>query len=732
MRKSRSKFKLWFDRLLSKSLIRQLAFLAVLLVIALGLSYLLLSLSGAEWGRFCAEKKVSKWLLPLYLLIDSNALNNLYITDEGPRMVHRWMLIASTITFLIGAFIFNGAIIGIITNSIERRVESHRKGLFHYLKSGHYVILGYDAMVPSIINCLFKKDPKAFVLLMSAADTEYVTEKLKKSFNEKQLKSILVNYGHRMSTDYYKDIHLESASEIFIVGLRPLSAHDATNVECVDSICRYLNQKEVNELPRRITCVFEDIDTYEAFKTTEIFGEVKKLGIEFVPYNYYYGWAKQVFINRCYTDVDGGEIIKYPTVYGNGITPDDKKYVHLVFIGITYFAEALARQAANVLHFPNFNTDPRLKTLISFIDINAAQEINEFIVHNRHIFQIQSYYFRDLSDNAESDERIKRPPTYFNQENGYGDEDRDFLDVEFEFVQGNIFSRKVQCLIREWALDKEGQYLSIFLPMSDQRRNFAFGMNLPDEVYDNEIPVFIRQDKSDNFITNLRKMDKTIVNDTKRNTYSFVQDGKLQQKVQGGRYSNIYPFGMNESAFSADNQSLKMAKLINYLYFTADYAHYKFKEIPELEALPDEQIWNEAEGFWRELTIALKWSCIYNAYTIQTKLSSLFAMRGLDIDTNRANLQPLTEEEVDVMARVEHNRWNVERLFMGFRKPHREEDKYRNENAAYVDALRKNKNRFIHHDIRPYDNLDNIRELDAEYSRYIPWLLQMVEPSNKS
>ncbi len=151
MVKSHSRFKLWFDRLLSKSLLRQLGILAIGLFIAFVISYLLLSFSGAEWQAFCKAKKMSCWLLPLYLLIDSNALNNLYISSD----VHGWMLFASSITFLVGAFIFNGAIIGIITNSIEQRVSNHREGHLHYLKSGHYVIMGYDDMVPSIITHIF-------------------------------------------------------------------------------------------------------------------------------------------------------------------------------------------------------------------------------------------------------------------------------------------------------------------------------------------------------------------------------------------------------------------------------------------------------------------------------------------------------------------------------------------------------------------------------------------------
>ena len=725
MNKSYYKFRLWFDRLLSKSLWRQFGLLALALVISFGLSYMLLSLSGAQWKSFCDDNDVSRWLLPLYLLIDANALNTLYIGGH----VHGWMLFVSSITFLVGSFIFNGAIIGIITNSIEQRVENHREGHLHYLKSGHYIIMGYDEMVPSVIMHIFEKDSDAFVLLLSAVESENLHERLRKVFNEKTLERIIINYGHRMSMDYYKDIHLESAEQIYIVGMRALPAHDAVNVECVDSICDYLQQPSIFGHPQRITCVFEDLDTYAAFKTSEIFGRVKKIGMEFVPYNYYSGWAKQVFIKRFHQDLNHpNEKIKYPPVYGEkGVGPNDNKKVHLVFVGTSNFAVAFAMEAANVLHFPNFETKG-VKTLITFIDLKADKEKDVFIARNRHFFEIQSHYYQDLSNESKSLEHIRIDPLFFNDKKGYNKDEHDFLDVEFEFIKGDVFSERVQKLISEWASDKDGQYLSLFLALADQRQNCILGMNMPDEVYDNEVNVFIRQDRSDNFVYNLRKADEQFRGDEKKNTHYLVKKGKLiKDGPHGGRYSHIYPFGMNATAYSADEKSLLRAKLINYLYSTARFEINKFQSLLALDAMPSQDIWKEADDEWRKLNVALKWSNLYNAYTLRIKLASLRAYRGLSIDNTSQDTWSLSDDEVDMMANVEHNRWNVEKLLMGYRKPHREEDKYEEANKPFKTDLKKNKERFIHHDIRPFSKLDGIDELDREFSRYIPWIIRMTE-----
>ena len=709
--------KLWFDRLLSKNLWKQFLILGVVLVVALGLSYLMLSWSGADWQQFCERKGLNKLLLPVYLLIDSNALSNIYIDDEGgANAVHGWMLLASSITFLFGVFVFNGIIIGIITNSIERRVVNHKEGRIHYLKSGHYIIMGYDEMVSSFITHILNKDKEAYILILTAKDTIGVRELLLKSFSEKLMKRVIVNYGHRISSEAYEDIHLESAKEVFVVGNHSNVAHDAINVECVESISRYLKGKK--QKPSRITCVFKDLDTYAAFKTSEIFNDIKNLEIEFIPYNFYTGWAKQVFVKRFYKDFDNpGVEYLYPLVYGEGIKPDDDKYVHLVFVGTTNFAVAFAMEAANVLHFPNAD---KAKTRITFIDMNADKEKDEFITRNRHFFEVQHYIYRDLSGCKVTEEEGFRFE-HLNRKNG---EAVDFLDVEFEFIKGDVFSKEVQNVISGWSDEhKKKQYLSVFLALADQRENFVMGMNMPDEVYANEVPVFIRQNRSDNFVTNLRNEDAKV--EGKKFTYSVVKNGEVVQKQRDARYAHIYPFGMNETAFCADNHSLKRAKLINYLYATANHVTYEFQDISVLDSIPESKIWEDANAYWKNLSVALKWSNLYGAYTMRTKQRTLRVMRGLDIDDMSRDYDALSDYEVEQLAFVEHNRWNVEKLLMGYRKPKKDEDKY--EYPEYADKLRKNKDLFIHHDIRPYGELDDVKEHDKAFSRYLPWIMKMTE-----
>lgn len=712
MTKSRKNLLLRFDRALSNSLLKQAGILAGILGIALALSFLFLSFSGSDWVAFCKSKDLKPWLLPIYLIIDANALNVLYMGGN----VHGWMLFASSLTYILGVIIFNGMLVAVMVNAIGVRADNHDNGLTHYLNSGHYIIMGYDEMVPSIVEDVFGRNKEAYVLILTGYDVKKVKEWLKKSVARNQMDQIIVNYGQRTAYEYYPEIHLETASEIYIVGHRSNPAHDAVNIECVDSISNYLKEHKSAQMPKRITCVFEDLDTYAAFKTSEIFGEVRGLGIEFVPYNFYAGWARQVFATCSYKEKSHPtEAISYPSIYGKGIGPNDKRHVHLVFVGTTNFAVSFAMEAAQMLHFPNFDEKTnKPKTRITFIEKNAEEEMPQFITRNRHLFEVQSYYYRDLSDKSQDKSEVPITKLLSAEFKSH-----DFLDVEFEFIKGDVYSKEVQDVIRQWAVDEEGQYLSIFLAFAEQRYNFMMAMNMPDEVYDRTVPVFIRQDRADNFVTNLRKKDNT---DFK---YSYIENGELKTVDRKGRYANLYPFGMDDMAYCSDEKVFRQAKLINFLYNTADYSCNRFKDLTVLAAMGPDRIWEQADEQWRKLSVALKWSNLYCAYSIPCKLASLRVMRGLKPDDKSHDQYSMTEEEVSQLAIVEHNRWNVEKLLMGYRKSRGSEDKY--EHASYAKNLKKNKELFIHHDIRSFEELDDVRMMDYELTRYIPWILKMTE-----
>lgn len=713
-RKRNSPIKYWIDSTLSQSIWKQLLLVAGMLVLAWGGAQLLLACVHCNWVAYCEDKGISRLAAPFYLLIDGNAFNSVYLDKDTTG----WTVFFTCLIYILGACIFTGLLIGVITNMIERRVDKHRWGLVNYLKQGHYVIMGYDDTIPSFIKHILNKDKDAKILILSAKKTEESREKLRNSVSGEEMKHLFFHYGHRVTDDVYGRIHLEACKEIFIVGYLGKSTHDAINIECVDTICKYLSAfksatpgGENKFTVKTITCLFSDLDTYGAFKSTEIFKNVKELGITFVPYNYRTGWAQRILHERKYIGNDGTEY-NYPSLYGEGITPEDKRFVHLVFVGTTNFAIAIANEAAMALHFPNFDRDSKLRTRLTFIDLNMDREKNEFITRNRHFFQVQSYLYRDLREQyCEAERRTDELLLHDGAEEG---KDYDFLDTEYEFIHGDVFSRPVQEYIAKQAEDTENQYLSIFLALTEQRSNFVMGMNMPEAVYDNDIPLFIRQDRSDNFITNLREVS------TGTKPYVTMHGDGINIKDRALRYSQIYPFGMENAMYDAHENQILQAKLINYLYKRSEeFGYQQFPPQEELDKMPAGSLKKSINDLWKELTVALKWSNLYNALSIRAKMDSVEAMRAAG-----------KTDEVDIVnqiAIVEHNRWVVEKLLLGFRKPRPEEDKYRGKDQVAKTALAQNREHKIHHDIRPFGGLNSIQELDRQFAKYIPWIKQKAE-----
>ncbi len=318
----------------------------------------------------------------------------------------------------------------------------------------------------------------------------------------------------------------------------------------------------------------------------------------------------------------------------------------------------------------------------------------QFVTRYRHFFDVEPPLYEDLSDDNGCG--IKR----------LGDEG--FLDTEFHFIKGDAFSKKVQDELCKYATDKN-QSLTIFIAMRNPKDNFTFGMNMPDTIYQTDTPLFIRQDRSDNFVTNLRCQDSY-----NEKIYRYVENGALIEVKRKGRFANIYPFGMIDTGFSRDNVSLQRAKLINLLY-TIGGNH---------DGLTNTVIMAKAEELWVDRKVADRWSSLYSAYSINIKLDTLRRMRGLEHTDLSADRQELTDKEVDALAVVEHNRWNVEKLLMGFRTPTENEDKYLHK--EFSEKLVQNKYVFIHHHIKPYKLIDS-QVNDCMITRNIPWILRMTE-----
>lgn len=411
-----------------------------------------------------------------------------------------------------------------------------------------------------------------------------------------------------------------------------------------------------------------------AFQLTDLSAEWRKY-IEFHPFNFYEGWAQKILVSRQYGK--GENCIEYPPLDREAITYESEKHVHLVIIGMSRMGVAIGVEAAHLLHFPNFCRDKNIKSVITFIDENADREMNFFCGRYRHYFEISSTHYYDMS----KDERHERfvLPTRFKGK------DADFLDVEFEFIKGRAETPAIQNLIKEWVHDS-GQVLTIAVCLNYPPQSMAMGLYLPDDVYDENIPVFVRQETSSALLNmlNSKKKDEAI-----------------------HKYSHVFPFGMLDNCYDLDKKSRREGQIINYIY---DFKN-KYGNVPQ-SCPPD----NELKDSWNKLSVSLQWSNLYSAYSISPKLRSIGITDGY---------VKLDNDQITLLAEVEHNRWNMEKLLLGFRKPTAEEEELIYGSKEMGDIFKKK--RFVHPDIRPYDEL---KESSKAYDRCITAGIPLVVNNN--
>jgi hypothetical protein len=213
-------------------------------------------------------------------------------------------------------------------------------------------------------------------------------------------------------------------------------------------------------------------------------------------------------------------------------------------------------------------------------------------------------------------------------------------------------------------------------------------------VYDSGTQVLIRQEFSCAALTMLAGTD------------DGGNGGAVYRK-----YKNVKPFGMLQGSFDLERTDDLLPMMIKYTYDnTSDESIVR--EFPE-EAIRKNWLEN-----WRKTdnVSALKASNRYCANFSRIKHRSLDIASGVELNA----------EQINYAARMEHNRWVVEKLLLGFRAPTPEE-------AANIAADKKReyfKERFIHEDIRAYDALgsDNksidVKIYDINISRALPFMLK--------
>lgn len=626
-----------------------------------------------------------------------------HFIDTGNQVsAHGTTRVLAILISLVGSVLVGGLLISTISNIMERRVERFRKGLVHYRMSGHYVIIGADAMLSGLVLQLFRKEPYCEIVIQTSKDVEDVRMKLFSRLERKYEKKVLFNYAHRDSREDLERMYIADAKEVFILGdsgeLDDIEYyHDSLNVDCfnlIGQICKDSGRDKKYGAPLKCNMLFEYQSTYFVFQFTDIAAEYKDF-VELHPFNFYEIWARKVLVNLeadrllykrsgccSVSNIEhedmGDEKIHYEPLDRVPIMFESNRFVHFVIVGMSRMGVAMAVEAAHIAHFPNFLRDKTKKTRITFIDAHADSEMDIFKQSYPNLFDMSYSVYIDSKTGEKKEYGPKKCYEHLGTE---------LLDIEWQFVQGEIESEPVRRLIECWTAEPDA-LITIAICLNLTHQAISSAMFLPECVRKKDIPVLVQQRITSAIVDHL--------------------SGAYVDKKDDYRYKNIRPFGMlGECMDIMDNHDV-MAKRVNYVY---DQIYAQDDLVPTRENL--DKLWQQLRC---EKGIVKQWSNIYYVNAIKTKLRSV----GLDIFVQR-----IPEELVPIMAQVEHNRWNIEELLLGYRPVTEQEEKDVLKDNLTSEAHKKRlKKEFIHYQIRSYESLSEDMKLnDIEITRAIPFIL---------
>lgn len=592
-----------------------------------------------------------------------------------------------------------------ITNYFDKRAKGYLCGETAYRLKNHIVILGASDIAYSIISQNSKKGENkgTYYLIQTGKDVEKTRREFY-SFLERGIDDdrLIFIFGDRTSRDDMDRLCLSDAKEVYVIGDSGESDsvesyRDAYNMDCINIVAEKIAEKNNGFL---LPChvLFEYQTTFSAFQFTDLLSAIKGK-IDFRPFNFYDMWAQKVLVKgkAGLNGETGNYDFEYKPLY---TVPDERqgdrfldydsdKSVHFIIVGMSKMGISMAVQAAHLCHFPNFVRDRSKRTRITFIDANASVEKDFFIGRFKEMMRLSATRYIDIKDGPLDDSSGWEAPA------------DNWLDIEWEFINGRIEQPEIQEYIEDAAKDPD-RIVSIAVCFSKSHQAIAAALYFPESVYENCLQILVYQRLSGYIVHNIACPD-----DPKNGT---------------SRYRIMRPFGMIEDGFDKDLDNDAAARMIGYAYghsedpFFRGYNEKSFKT-----------------DFWQMSKVSDRWSSQFFANSIDVKLRSVGCSRDDDENVIRQKL----EEGMHYLKRVEHNRWCVEKLMTGFRPLNEtEENEIRSLNEEERQSLNDKWKIWptkAHLDLRSYKGVEEMdpitarRDNDSRLIRAIPSIVTRMK-----
>ena len=714
-----------------------------------------------------------------------------YCTKMGsPKNENVWL---SVLVMLFQIVVFEGLIIAAIVGWTGRRTKMIQKGQVRYSKehlngkfvslwdtcdktmkwyqlywnhllcyvkclkssvqnNSYAVVIGANEVAPSVIKNLLKHEDEKknslnyahekenkYVILQTCSEIEEVRQTLKAYLTEEEYDHIIISSDIRYSYEGLKALHLDEASEIYVLGENTTidggeTYHDTMNMRCVNIMAQILGNRGDDLKVCKV--LFEYQTTYSVFQFSDVTQEVNQ-AMHFIPFNRYESWARRVMVdNKALALVDENtkqskqddNIITYTPLDGyKGIKFDSPQHVHFIVIGMSKMGIAMGTQALFQAHYPNFANEkvggPRGR--ITFIDANAEQEMLFYKGRYATLFELARHRYIDANTCAKSE-----------LESNYGWVDptelsnykwahlskagKNFLDVEIEFVKGELESEGIREYLRRVTADKNSKVtIAICLPLTHQA--VAAALYMPQQVYDSVQEIWVYQREAADIIRNL--------------THDRADN----------HYNKLKPFGMLYGEYIDSRTYYLKSLIVNELYNLRKNTSC----LVNLD-MGKKNLYKNLRTCWNELTVEKKWSNKYFSDLIYQKIRSIMpyvsdeaARGGYGNEIySQSDWQACLEKALvhaPGLDQCEHNRWNIQQLLLGFIPADKEiDEKVQNKKGEltndelkkYKKDLKSPKNK-VHYCICDFDHIDKVdaeaKEYDEMLNNGIPLILAHVD-----
>ena len=590
--------------------------------------------------------------------------------------------IPPTVMLAIKVFIVNGISIATIVSLFNRRITHYREGQIRYskliywlLQNKYAVVIGANEVAASVIKnllkqCEHKADYKSFncycdrklkyILLQTNRKAEEVRKMLASHLTDHELDRVIIYTANRDSKKELQKLYMEYAHEIHILGEQTVvggaeAFHDTINMKCLNLVAQilrnYKNAHPSQYQKKHCRVMFEYQTTHSVFQFSDVSDDVRET-LDFEPFNRYESWARKVLVGNAV------DTIKYvPLESYQGITYDSNKHVHLIVVGMSNMGTALGVQALFQAHYPNYVRDSQLKTRVTFIDTKADKEMAFFKGRYATLFELARHRYIDANaykeEDLNSDYGWVDPMQQSNcQWKHLSNKGQNFLDVEIEFVKGELESDGVRKYLTQVSKIQTSN-LTIAICLTNASQAIAASLYMPMEVYENQQlqQILVYQREASTIIENISK-------ETKKNSI---------------RYEKLRPFGMIYSNYMDDRTRYWKGVLTHAVYdATKDNKplplDLKNTDDKEVKALVDK--WDKLKEC-KKISNKLFVDSIYQKLRCIMDLSEneTLGEYGNPIFDNRSFVQDVKsvlQSHASIVAKCEHNRWNIEQLLMGF------------------------------------------------------------------